>query len=47
MEGFNASKEQQALYYNSIAVNAKEKGESNSAHAEIADEVETLLKNVY
>ena len=47
MEGFNTSKEQQELYYNSIAVIAKEKGKSKSVLVEIADEVETLLKNVF
>jgi (p)ppGpp synthase/HD superfamily hydrolase len=44
---FNASKEQQAWYYRSIAGIAKEKGRSNSILAELAGEMEVLVKKVF
>jgi len=44
---FNATKEQQAWYYKSIARIAREKGKANSILAEIAEEMDVLIKKVF
>ncbi len=44
---FNASKEQQAWYYTSVAIIAKEKGKSNSIISEIGKEMDELCTKVF